>query len=118
MLIDDFDSNQSRMLYANLCNNLHICYSGGMSNMLFLCELLSDGEEIDEHQSSVLVPNRVLLRIYCDPDPDHHLTESVIFTLLSERRLGPRLYGVFSGGRFEEFIPSRCLSCAELAVPR
>lgn len=31
--------------------------------------------------------------------------DSVIFTLLSERRLGPRLHGVFSGGRIEEFIP-------------
>lgn len=33
------------------------------------------------------------------------ITESVIFTLLSERKLGPRLYGVFPGGRVEEFIP-------------
>lgn len=33
------------------------------------------------------------------------LAESVIFALLSERRLGPRLYGVFPGGRLEQFIP-------------
>ena len=30
--------------------------------------------------------------------------ENVIFTLLSERNLGPKLYGVFAGGRLEEFI--------------
>ena len=30
--------------------------------------------------------------------------ENVIFTLLSERGLGPRLYGVFPEGRLEEFI--------------
>ena len=30
--------------------------------------------------------------------------ENVIFTLLSERDLGPKLYGVFAGGRLEEFI--------------
>lgn len=33
------------------------------------------------------------------------LAESVIFALLSERRLGPRLYGVFPGGRLEQYIP-------------
>ncbi|KAK7075795.1 hypothetical protein SK128_004651 [Halocaridina rubra] len=36
------------------------------------------------------------------------LAESVIFALLSERRLGPRLYGVFPGGRLEQFIPLQC----------
>ena len=30
--------------------------------------------------------------------------ENVIFTLLSERHLGPELLGVFAGGRLEEFI--------------
>ena len=30
--------------------------------------------------------------------------ENVIFTLLSERNLGPKLFGVFAGGRLEEFI--------------
>lgn len=33
------------------------------------------------------------------------LTESVIFTLLSERKFGPKLHEVFPGGRLEEFIP-------------
>ena len=31
--------------------------------------------------------------------------ENVIFTILSERKLGPRLMGVFAGGRLEEYIP-------------
>ena len=35
------------------------------------------------------------------------ITESVIFTLLAERRLGPKLYGIFPGGRLEEFIQVR-----------
>ena len=34
--------------------------------------------------------------------------ENVIFTLLSERDLGPKLYGVFAGGRLEEFIQVTC----------
>ncbi|KAG0712215.1 Choline kinase alpha [Chionoecetes opilio] len=45
------------------------------------------------------------------------LAESVIFALLSERRLGPRLYGVFPGGRLEQFIPARPLFTRELADP-
>ena len=31
--------------------------------------------------------------------------ENVIFTILSERKLGPKLFGVFAGGRIEEYIP-------------
>jgi len=42
------------------------------------------------------------------------LAESVIFMLLSERGLGPRLYGVFPGGRLEEYIPARSLHRSEL----
>ena len=54
-------------------------------------------------------PSRVLVRFYgqihSEGALEAILTESVIFTLLSERKLGPRLYGVFPGGRLEEFIP-------------
>ena len=51
-------------------------------------------------------PDKVLLRVYFNPETESHLVaESVIFTLLSERHLGPKLYGIFSGGRLEEYIP-------------
>jgi hypothetical protein len=33
------------------------------------------------------------------------VTEAVIFTMLSESQRGPRLLGVFPGGRLEEYIP-------------
>ena len=33
------------------------------------------------------------------------MIENVIFTILSERKLGPKLLGVFAGGRIEEYIP-------------
>uniref|UniRef100_A0A915Q1Q5 Choline/ethanolamine kinase n=1 Tax=Setaria digitata TaxID=48799 RepID=A0A915Q1Q5_9BILA len=85
---------------------------GGMSNMLFLCRLP------DTYLPLFNEPNKVLLRIYFNPETESHLVaESVIFTLLSERHLGPKLYGVFSGGRLEEYIPSRPLSWKELALP-
>ena len=35
------------------------------------------------------------------------VSENVIFTILSERKLGPKLFGVFAGGRLEEYIPVR-----------
>ncbi len=61
-------------------------------------------------------PSEVLLRIFGKALKEHdsasaesYLTglviESVIFTLLSERKLGPKLMGVFPGGRLEEYIP-------------
>ncbi|CAB3233538.1 unnamed protein product [Arctia plantaginis] len=68
-----------------------------------------------------LIREKVLLRIYGqvhgERAMDAIVTESVIFTLLSERKLGPRLYGVFSGGRIEEYIPARPLLPKELADP-
>lgn len=52
---------------------------------------------------------KVLLRIYGQTHGEHALetmlTESVVFTLLSERKLGPKLHGVFPGGRIEQYIP-------------
>ncbi|GBP20226.1 hypothetical protein EVAR_82099_1 [Eumeta japonica] len=66
-------------------------------------------------------PKKVLLRIYGqvhgERAMDAIVTESVIFTLLSERRLGPKLHGVFSGGRIEEYIPARPLLTKELSEP-
>lgn len=63
----------------------------------------------------------MLLRIYGqvhgERAMDAIVTESVIFTLLSERKLGPKLHGVFSGGRIEEYIPARPLLTKELADP-
>ncbi|XP_013136398.1 PREDICTED: choline/ethanolamine kinase isoform X2 [Papilio polytes] len=70
---------------------------------------------------SIEEPTKVLLRIYGqvhgERAMDAIVTESVIFTLLSERRLGPKLHGVFSGGRIEEYIPARPLLTRELAEP-
>ena len=62
-------------------------------------------------------PRQVLLRIFgstltqleASETPESFITgivmENVIFTILSERKLGPRLLGVFAGGRLEEYLP-------------
>lgn len=70
--------------------------------MLFLCKLPAG------HQPLTNEPDKTLLRVYFNPETESHLVaESVIFTLLSERQLGPQLFGIFNGGRLEEFIVVR-----------
>ncbi|XP_059842937.1 choline/ethanolamine kinase isoform X2 [Hypanus sabinus] len=87
--------------------------SGGLSNLLYLCTLpdhvLSVGDE----------PRQVLLRVYGAilQGVDSLVLESVMFAVLAERALGPRLYGVFPQGRLEQYIPSRRLLTEELGFP-
>lgn len=33
------------------------------------------------------------------------MLESVMFAILAERELGPKLYGIFPQGRLEQYIP-------------
>uniref|UniRef100_A0A8C3KE18 Ethanolamine kinase n=1 Tax=Calidris pygmaea TaxID=425635 RepID=A0A8C3KE18_9CHAR len=87
--------------------------SGGLSNLLFKCALpehiLSVGDE----------PRQVLLRVYGAilQGVDSLVLESVMFAILAERALGPRLYGVFPQGRLEQYIPSRRLRTEDLRDP-
>lgn len=87
--------------------------SGGLSNLLYYCAL-PEGVE-----PSAGEPGRLLLRLYGNTNQERAMetliTESVIFTLLSESQRGPRLYGVFPGGRLEEYIEARALQTQELA---
>lgn len=67
-------------------------------------------------------PTKVLLRIYGQSHGENALenmlTESVVFALLSERQLGPKLHGIFPGGRIEQYIPVNiffihyCIHCS------
>ena len=51
-------------------------------------------------------PRKVLVRIYgAILDNRAKFYEGVIFTLLAERGFGPHLYGVFSSGRVEQYVP-------------
>ncbi|XP_054475704.1 choline kinase alpha isoform X2 [Anoplopoma fimbria] len=43
--------------------------------------------------------------------------ESVMFAILAERELGPKLYGIFPQGRLEQYVPSRKLDTCELSHP-
>lgn len=87
--------------------------SGGLSNLLYKCSLT------DMVQTQSTEPRQVLLRLYGAilQGVDSLVLESVMFAILAERLLGPRLYGVFPQGRLEEYIPSRRLVTSELSVP-
>ena len=91
-------------------------FSGGLSNQLYYCALPENLKARGRE------PTEVLLRLFGKhlqgPTADTEesaeyfiaalVLENVIFTLLSERNLGPKLYGVFAGGRLEEFIQVCC----------
>ena len=38
------------------------------------------------------------------------IKDNVVFTILSERGLGPKLHAVFAEGRLEQYVPSRSVS--------
>uniref|UniRef100_A0A672MID6 ethanolamine kinase n=1 Tax=Sinocyclocheilus grahami TaxID=75366 RepID=A0A672MID6_SINGR len=86
---------------------------GGLSNKLFLCALPEKQPSIGDE------PRNVLLRLYGQilQGADAMVLESVMFAILAERELGPKLYGIFPQGRLEQFVPSRKLSTDELSVP-
>uniref|UniRef100_A0A9J8AYV9 Ethanolamine kinase n=1 Tax=Cyprinus carpio carpio TaxID=630221 RepID=A0A9J8AYV9_CYPCA len=97
--------------------------SGGLSNLLYMCSLPDDVEPTG------VEPRRVLLRIYGAilqvGHPDHItirgvdsiVLESVMFAILAERELGPRLYGIFPEGRLEQYLPSDRLRTEQLGFP-
>ncbi|XP_071283747.1 choline kinase alpha isoform X2 [Agelaius tricolor] len=87
---------------------------GGLSNMLFQCSLPDTIETVADE------PRTVLLRLYgaiLQMGAEAMVLESVMFAILAERALGPKLYGIFPQGRLEEFIPSRKLTTEELSLP-
>ncbi|PVD33789.1 hypothetical protein C0Q70_05050 [Pomacea canaliculata] len=88
--------------------------SGGMSNYLYLCRLPNCVKPLDQE------PDQVLLRIYghiTTSNMDVLVHNSVVFALLSEKRLGPKPYGMFFDGRIEEFIMAKPLTHTDLSRP-
>jgi len=71
-----------------------------MTNYLYLCSL-PDYLILEENE-----PRNVLMRIYGEiVDLKQRFYESIIFTVLSERDIGPKTYGIFYSGRIEEYYP-------------
>lgn len=45
------------------------------------------------------------LTVVCFQGAEAMVLESVMFAILAERELGPKLYGIFPQGRLEQYIP-------------
>ncbi|KAJ8392291.1 hypothetical protein AAFF_G00076550 [Aldrovandia affinis] len=87
--------------------------SGGLSNLLYLCSLPDHVHCVGDE------PREVLLRVYGAilQGVDSLVLESVMFAILAERALGPRLYGIFPEGRLEQYLPSNRLRTDQLRDP-
>uniref|UniRef100_A0A914PRV1 Choline/ethanolamine kinase n=1 Tax=Panagrolaimus davidi TaxID=227884 RepID=A0A914PRV1_9BILA len=83
---------------------------GGTLNIIFLCSLKDSIHPLNNE------PKKVVFRIYCKPDSGI-ISETVICSILAEKNLGPKLYGIFDGGRIEEYIPSKPLTMEDICVP-
>lgn len=62
---------------------------------------------------------KLLLRIY-GPQVEHLIdreNELQILRRLARKKIGPRLLGTFTNGRFEQFFHARTLTAADLRVP-
>ncbi|XP_060779910.1 choline kinase alpha isoform X1 [Neoarius graeffei] len=104
---------------------------GGLSNKLFLCALPEDQQSIgDEPRNVVLRLYGAILQMSCNKGDsgqsktENHfqgteamVLESVMFAILAERQLGPKLYGIFPHGRLEQYVLSRRLATEELGIP-
>ena len=98
-------------------------FLGGFVNSLWI---------VDNNKKHDSKFNKVILRHYggnaFDLDQDFETSgstiiklpeveETLIFQALSEKGWGPKLLGVFPGGRIEEFIPSHTLTPTEASHP-
>ncbi|KAM9854493.1 choline kinase alpha [Aulostomus maculatus] len=104
---------------------------GGLSNKLFLCSLPDSLDTVgDEPRSILLRLYGAILQMSCNKgdsqqsNKESHfqgaeamVLESVMFAILAERELGPKLYGIFPQGRLEQYVPSRKLDTCELSDP-
>jgi len=85
---------------------------GGLTNKLYICKL-PEKIAAKNHTKS---PNIVLFREYglIITDFKAQIQESVVFSILAERGVGPKLHAVFPGGRLEEYLPARTLVTSDL----
>ncbi|XP_026859780.2 choline kinase alpha [Electrophorus electricus] len=102
---------------------------GGLSNSLFLCALPEEAGVGDEPRNVLLRLYGAILQMSCNKGESRQsnkidfqgaeamVLESVMFAILAERQLGPKLYGIFPQGRLEQYIPSRKLNTEELRIP-
>ncbi|KAF2119974.1 hypothetical protein BDV96DRAFT_485973 [Lophiotrema nucula] len=97
--------------------------SGALTNAVYVVcppkDLPSQGESAGALPTPKNPPPKLLLRIY-GPQVEHLIdreAELQILRRLARKRIGPRLLGTFSNGRFEEFFHAKTLTFQDLRIP-
>ncbi|KAL9621656.1 MAG: hypothetical protein Q9160_003908 [Pyrenula sp. 1 TL-2023] len=99
--------------------------SGALTNAVYVVSppehLTTNGSLIEGEKTPhkpYKSPHKLLLRIY-GPQVSHLIdrqSELTILRRLARKKIGPRLLGTFSNGRFEEFLHARTLTAQDLRV--
>ena len=78
--------------------------SGGMTNQLYYCAINKQIKSINDE------PQEVAIRLYggkhfnnYDCDGNERLTDVIIALLVSENKLGPKIYGLFESGQIQKY---------------
>lgn len=98
--------------------------SGALTNAVYVVtppQKLSQPESVDGKtlKSPRRRPTELLLRVY-GPRVEHLIdreAELAILRRLARKRIGPRMLGTFTNGRFEEFFHARTLTAKDLREP-
>jgi choline kinase len=99
--------------------------SGALTNAVYVVsppKKLHDHTPVNESSASLTAkkpPPKLLLRIY-GPQVEHLIdreAELSILRRLAKKKIGPRLLGTFTNGRFEEFLYAHTLTPEDMRVP-
>ncbi|KAI9809796.1 MAG: hypothetical protein M1825_000229 [Sarcosagium campestre] len=100
--------------------------SGALTNAVYVVSppknvrtVSRDGEDATKSATPKRTPQKLLLRIY-GPQVEHLIDrekELQILRRLARKKIGPRLLGTFSNGRFEEFFNATTLKAEDLRNP-
>lgn len=98
--------------------------SGALTNAVYVVKPPAELPEPDENVTSKPYlskskPKELLLRIY-GPQVEHLIdreTELSILARLARKKIGPRLLGYFTNGRFEEYLHAKTLSAEDIRIP-
>eukprot|EP00126_Sphaerothecum_destruens_P005108 Sdes_comp18568_c0_seq1m8673 len=87
----------------------------GLTNFLYVCANKNTASKSRDIQN----PKKVLLRVYGGDTSSlfDRSTDNIIFTILSERKIGPYLYASFEEGRIEQYIESTTLMTEDIRTP-
>ncbi|KAI0385043.1 kinase-like protein [Hypomontagnella monticulosa] len=91
--------------------------SGALTNAVYV---VSPPENIEmKGEGSKTMPAKLLLRVY-GPQADHIIdreNELSVLRRLAKKKIGPRLLGTFTNGRFEQYLNAVTLTAADLRDP-